>query len=302
MATEERIIRDLDFVTCELPDDGFARVNIIRNDDKLEYLRKVADHFFPDYDYGIYIEREEFPDTDEEYDEALDEAIKEPSSIPINFSKRFLKGKVDNSKAKKYLENEDLQSTLKAFGLDYEKFWYLCLGMADFTNIQINKVLNIKPSIKEEIENLTTYFEEGINSTTASETKVTIKMDNQKSTITLKNLDTIKYINDLLNEVKEDLNKKVRIDPKDLTNYPASYGIAVYTKYLYYILEPLKPNRRIHASYDKYFLISQMIHITGLSNDENYLKEYKDNGDKYKFLQGQISKYKDLTLPRPFFY
>lgn len=301
MATEERVIRDLDFVTCELPNDLLTREKIIRNDEKLEYLRIVADHFFPDYEWGIYIEREGFPGTDEEYDKEFKKAIIQPSIIPTRFSNRFLEREVDNSRAKKYLENEDLQRTLQAFGLDYEKFWYLCLGMADFTNIQVNKANYILPSIKEEIEKLTTYFDEGINSTTGQETKVTIKMDNQKGTVTLTLLDTIKFINELLNESEvNSIGRK--IDLKNTTNYPASYGIAVYTKYLYYFLEPLKANRRIHASYDKYFLISQMIHITGLSNDENYLKEYKDNGDKYKFLQGQISKYKDLTLPRPYFY
>ena len=78
----------------------------------LEYVSKLAQEFLPQY----------YPEEDIECD----------SNAPDIFARRYFNGDIDTSFMDSYLDN-DLQKTLKAFGIDCNKFWYLCLFVKDIT-------------------------------------------------------------------------------------------------------------------------------------------------------------------------
>lgn len=50
-------------------------------------------------------------------------------------------------------------------------------------------------------------------------------------------------------------------------------------------------------SKDKSLLISRMIFILGISDDESFFDEYKEDGSKLNYLKNYIKKYKSLKKP-----
>lgn len=55
----------------------------------------------------------------------------EPALCDV-FAKRLIEKQIDTSFQQKYEENIDLQATLKGYGIDKDKFWYLLLFVKDF--------------------------------------------------------------------------------------------------------------------------------------------------------------------------
>ncbi len=87
----------------------------LNDDPLLEYVVKTGDELWPmcnGYDeYGK-------PDL-------------EPSWMPNEFVEYYLKGEIDTSMEANYESHDAVQTTLEAFHLDSEKFWYLCLAIKD---------------------------------------------------------------------------------------------------------------------------------------------------------------------------
>ena len=53
------------------------------------------------------------------------------TSIPVKFYLRWRDGHIKTKMPESYLNDIDIQDTLRAFHLDAEKFWYLCLFILD---------------------------------------------------------------------------------------------------------------------------------------------------------------------------
>ena len=105
----------------------------------LDYAWTVANHLWPSFDGEDFC----------------------PSSVPGEFAEYYHGGEIDTSMENRYLEHEDVQNTLEAFGLDQHKFWYLCLMLKDvvkgFTEDARPRVLNAREELNafvQEIERL----------------------------------------------------------------------------------------------------------------------------------------------------
>ena len=85
------------------------------NEPLLEYAVDLSDRFWPQCDG---------------YDEDGNPDLFS-SDVPRMFVGYYLKGEIDTSMAQTYLNENEVQKTLKAFELDQEKFWYLCLMVKD---------------------------------------------------------------------------------------------------------------------------------------------------------------------------
>lgn len=85
------------------------------NEPLLEYAVDLSDRFWPQCDG---------------YDEEGNPDLFS-SDVPRMFVGYYLKGEIDTSMAQTYLNDKEVQKTLKAFELDHEKFWYLCLMVKD---------------------------------------------------------------------------------------------------------------------------------------------------------------------------
>lgn len=66
---------------------------------------------------------------------------------------------------------------------------------------------------------------------------------------------------------------------------------------LKWFLKDKVADKAIYASKDKSLLISRMIFILGISDDESFFEEYKEDGSKLDYLKNYIKKYKTIEVP-----
>lgn len=94
-----------------------------------------------------------------EFDKAVYDYVKiyaEMAGVPAIaniFVSRCSKGKIFTEQTKRYTDNIELQDTLRAFHLDAEKFWYLCLFVNDIVEgFTVDMVTPLYP--RKELTNL----------------------------------------------------------------------------------------------------------------------------------------------------
>lgn len=254
----------------------------------LEYVIKVANNFIPDV-------------------EPIEQVLLD-SVAPDTFVYRYTEGFIDTSRVNKYLASEEVIDTVKAFGLDVDKFWYLCLFIKDVAEGYTIDAVKKNPTHREELKNLVAELDKlepeiknnrfvsvkGTGELTLKVRKHPIKITDGR-TLTLINyavtklLDELADNNELLDSASIDFNQKKDLKPV--------YQIYLFNKYLSWFIKPLVADKASLASKDKSLLISRMIFILGISDDENYFEEYNDKGDKLNFLKNNLRRYQDVEIP-----
>ena len=119
------------------------------NEPLLEYVWEVANHFLPDYaetDMGMIPVESSAPaifanryaernlSVEERYERSKE--MKTFKGTLEEYKKREYR-KLDDSFKEKFLTNEDLQNTIKAYKLDVSKFWYLL--PVSYTHLDVYK-------------------------------------------------------------------------------------------------------------------------------------------------------------------
>ncbi len=263
----------------------------------LEYAEEVANHFWGDYDSARY----KLEDGTEIEGQLL------PSIVPHDFACRWLDGKIDRRKEGAYIESKEVQETIKAFGLDSAKFWYLCLMVKDYVDSRINDAIKLNPTHREElvrlIEELDKLHPKFENHTINYDGTgvLSVKIGTEKK-FTIKDGVTLSLINaalsfllchsnnytNLLNSSSINFNERERL--------PRVYQIYLFNHYLSWFLKPKIAIRSIHASKDKSLLISRMTYILGITFDNRFYDEYSETGERNNFLKRYLSKYKNIDI------
>lgn len=214
---------------------------------------------------------------------------------------------IDQSRKQKYLDSVEVQDTLRAFHLDAEKFWYLCLFIKDIVEGYADGYDAISP--REEITQLVALLQKAEPDKKDNSLKFTsnallslklgrmsVKIDNQLTLDIIKAaLYTILQTDNRMLDA-ELLNMK-RIHKADI------YKIAWFNKYLSSFLKDKVADKAVYdfkgsdISTDKSLLISRMIFVLGLSDEENFYIEYTDEKVKKDYLKGYIKKYKKVEVP-----
>ena len=228
------------------------------------------------------------------------------SVAPDTFVYRYTEGFIDASRVNKYLASEEVIDTVKAFGLDVDKFWYLCLFIKDVVDGYTVNAIKKNPTPREELKNLVAELDKlepeikynrilnvkGTGELTLKVGKHPVKITNGR-TLTIINYAISKLLeaenNKLLDSASIDINQKKDLKPV--------YQIYLFNKYLSWFIKPLVADKASLASKDKSLLISRMIFILGISDDENYFEEYNDKGDKLNFLKNNLRRYQDVEIP-----
>ena len=117
----------------------------LKNEPLLEYVSKVANHFWPSYDPDEVVELD---------DGTFKIGVAEESKVPSKFVKRYSMGSIDISRINKYEDSIEVQETLKAFNLDPSKFWYLSLCIKDYVDGQTIGTLKRSPSHRKIFKDL----------------------------------------------------------------------------------------------------------------------------------------------------
>lgn len=258
------------------------------NEPLLEYVIKVANHFIPDV-------------------EPIEKVLMD-SVAPDTFVSRYTEGFIDTGRLDKYLASEEVIDTVKAFGLDVDKFWYLCLFIKDVAEGYTVDAVKKNPTHREELKNLVAELDKlepeiksnrfvsvkGTGELILKVGKHPIKITDGR-TLTLINyavtklLDELADNNELLDSASIDFNQKKDLKPV--------YQIYLFNKYLSWFMKPLVADKASLASKDKNLLISRMIFILGISDDESYFEEYNDKGDKLNFLKNNLRRYQEVEIP-----
>ena len=215
---------------------------------------------------------------------------------------------IDTSRKQKYLDSEEVQDTLRAFHLDAEKFWYLCLFIKDVVEGYADGIDAVSP--REEISQLVALlnkvksdFKRDGTYSLKSNAMLSLKVDKE----------TVKIENPLtLNIIKFALYMFLQTDNKMLDNSSFNmakihkapiYNIVLFNVLLKGFLKDKVADKTIYASNgnkiskDKSLLISRMIFILGISDDESFFDDYKEDGSKSNYLKNYIKKYKSLKKP-----
>lgn len=251
----------------------------------LEYVVDFANKVFPTYDGEGFYE----------------------SNMPDLFGIRYVKGIIKPIGVDKYLDDKlEIQYTLDAFGLDSNKFWYLCLFLKDYVKGQTTNAIKTNPTHREELSNLldelnkmniNIKYDRILSAEKGGE--LSFKVEGGKKVV-ITDKTTLIYINVAITTFMEKYNNildKSTLDIKATTSLSLIYQIYLFNKYLSIFLKPLVAKKGTIASKDKSFLISKMIYVLSISDDVKFITEYKDNGDKLNHLKNLLSRYKNIKIP-----
>jgi hypothetical protein len=242
-----------------------------------------------------------------------------PHLQPYLFATDYLDGKINTKDIEKDLyESSEIQNTLKAFGLDSSKFWYLCLFIKWKVDWEVKSARVFPKEPLEKLKDLQAEFEK-LNFTkvrgkyvTSKTAELTFKVKGSKA-YTINDKDTLAILNNIINGyLLTTPTKGYLLHDSEKVELSIATKMYLFNKYLTWFIAPLKADSKIHACKDKSLLISRMLYILGVydhdgvdeegneghenkkhkMNKENLWEEYSGNGNKKNYLKGILSKYK----------
>lgn len=267
-------------------------------DSLLEYFTETSLHFWkavePD---GLCLDENEDVVLDENGNEVIEYFTY--TRAPQQFADNYFEGNICTERENKYLASDEVISTLKAFHLDIDKFWYLCLGIMDVVEDCVKEAA-VKPKwVFDELLELEEALDKledakGLEKSTAS---LTLDLGDKK--LKIEHPGTFRAIKYAIHQFREGRPSSFRFQPAPVGKYThlkPIYKIALFNKFLAWFMKDKVADKNINASKDKSLLISRMIFILGISDDESFFEEYKDNGLKSNYLKDYIKNYKGVEI------
>jgi hypothetical protein len=222
-----------------------------------------------------------------------------PHLQPFRFASNYLDGKIDTQSIRMDLyESPDIQDTLRAFGLDSSKFWYLCLFIKWKVDWEVKSARVFPKEPLEKLKDLQAEFEK-LNFTkvrgkyvTSKTAELTFKVKGSKA-YTINDKDTLAILNNIINDyLLATPTKGYLLHDSEKVELSIITKMYLFNKYLSWFLSPLTANKAINASYDKSLLTSRMIYILGILRRDSMWQEHNESGNKKNQLKGYLSKYK----------
>ena len=241
-----------------------------------------------------------------------------PNLLPSSFANAFHERSFDMKDINQAVyEKPEIQDTLKAFGLDSSKFWYLCLFIKWKVDWEFNSAMTFPKEPLEKLKDLQAEFEKldftkvrgkYVSSKTA---ELTFKVKGSKA-YTIDDKETLAILNNIINGyLLTTPTKGYLLHDSQKVDLSIATKMYLFNKYLTWFIAPLKADSKIHACKDKSLLISRMLYILGVydhdgvdeegneghenkkhkMNKENLWEEYSGNGNKKNYLKGILSKY-----------
>ena len=285
----------------------------------LDYVKEVADEFWSEIYPARFAERLlNHNISNYKLDEYLDAATEKRHFKHTSFSKLY-NNEINNSSSPERgtANSGEIASTLKAYGLDISKFWYLCLMIKDCVEGQTKKgclVVNAthRSIIKELISQLDqlkpddypipSLKPKDIEMELCLKIKIKGRKNAHNVTIT-RNSYTLLVIQEALQSfLKINSKRTFKLDSpatnlkqfeflKEDLSQPVK--IALFYHYLIWFLNRQKVNKDYinnsiySVSTSKNLLVTRMAYYTGLTDNRNFLQK-----DAY-YLRTYISGYED---------
>ncbi len=285
----------------------------------LDYVREVTTNFWPEEYLIRFVTRlfdEEIANykLDEYVDAATEKYFKHSSYRELHASK--FKGTYNPNELHSY--SGEIAGTLKAYGLDTSKFWYLCLMIKDYVEGATKKGCMIETAThRSEIIDLITQLDslkpDLFPSFTMESKDVEMELclkikkkhsKNAKNITVTKNGHTLLLIQEALSSFLNANSKRTTrvdcpvIDPKALSFLKEEKSlrvkIALFYRYLIWFLnnqtvdKEFISNSNYSVPTSKNLLIARMAYFTGLTDNEDFLN--KDG----EYLRTYISGYEKV--------
>lgn len=293
----------------------------------LDYVRKVANWFWMDYDPEIqeYLGYSSYPYIfasrylDGKVDIASKELFCKAATLKtvikkhIKYSEAIYYGQKEQTEQKGNDSEDveenipDISTTLRAYGIDISKFWYLCVFLKDYVTGETIEGARIEElTHRERLEKFVSLVNQlnpdlfgGLYKTTG-EAELTLRVGKgKKNKLVLNNGHTLalirngiqyvldNYHSDYLDFSEVDQSKRLKSTKGDIVK------IALFYKYMLWFLDHCTINKEVikealSLSTSKILLISQLVYIIGLTDNKNFLGE---NNETY--LRTYISGYED---------
>ena len=222
-----------------------------------------------------------------------------PHLLPSSFANAFHERTFDMEDINQTdYEKPEIQDTLKAFGLDSSKFWYLCLFIKWKVDWEFNSAMTFPKEPLEKLKDLQAEFEKIDFSkvrgkyVSSKSAELTFKVKGSKA-YTIDDKDTLAILNNIINDyLLATPTKGYLLHDSEKVELSIITKMYLFNKYLSWFLSPLTANKAINASYDKSLLTSRMIYTLGIFKNESLWQEYNESGNKKNQLKGYLSKYK----------
>ena len=224
-----------------------------------------------------------------------------PPLQPFRFASDCNDGKIDTQSIRMDLyESPDVQDTLRAFGLDSSKFWYLCLFIKWRVDGECKTAFVFPKSGLEQLESLANELKKLSPEKSAN---LQFKIDGSK-TINVDNGFALAALCDaLINYLPETADEKCLspnsygLDEIEKVSLSTRTKIYLYHKYMSEFVSPLEAIKGIYASKDKSLLISRMIYIFSVCDDPKLYTDLNEKGyKKQNQLKGYLSRYKPFKF------
>ena len=287
----------------------------------LEYVKEVTDNFWPE-EYLIRFVTRLFDKEIADYklaeyvDAATEKHFKHSSYRELHASK--FKGTYTPNEQHPY--SGEIAGTLKAYGLDMSKFWYLCLMVKDYVVGATKEGCLIQTAThRSEICNLLTQLEllkpDIFPSITMEPKDVEMELclkikkkhsKNVKNVTVTKSRHTLLLIQEALNSfLNANSNRTIKVDSPVIDNGNIKFlnkdkslpvKIALFYHYLIWFLSKRQIDKRVvnnsiySVSTSKNLLITRMAYFTGLTDNENFLCK------EGEYLRKYISGYENVKI------
>ena len=287
----------------------------------LEYVKEVTDNFWPE-EYLIRFVTRLFDKEIADYklaeyvDAATEKHFKHSSYRELHASK--FKGTYTPNEQHPY--SGEIVGTLKAYGLDMSKFWYLCLMVKDYVVGATKEGCLIQTAThRSEICNLLTQLEllkpDIFPSITMEPKDVEMELclkikkkhsKNVKNVTVTKSRHTLLLIQEALNSfLNANSNRTIKVDSPVIDNGNIKFlnkdkslpvKIALFYHYLIWFLSKRQIDKRVvnnsiySVSTSKNLLITRMAYFTGLTDNENFLCK------EGEYLRKYISGYENVKI------
>ena len=282
----------------------------------LDYIWEVADHFLPNIEGVMSKAPAIFCERYHQRNLPIEERCERNKRFYLSNTSFDDYLKIDNKPLKanfeeRYLNNECLQNTISAFGLDVSKLWYLLLFVHDY----IEDLGNNSPAIgKSTLQDFNDFAEK-----ISEATSIILKKNNRKS-YNVEKENTIKIIqvaiqhyiksyNEIINsgevERLNEINSSIIGDAcflnfKDRSYLDISYKKWKFAEIFLYFLKDRKaivPKNSIYnVSKDKMLFISRLIYTVGYDG-KRYNEPYDNEGNPNRMLSNLLIRYKKEDFP-----
>lgn len=187
------------------------------------------------------------------------------TSIPVKFYLRWRDGHIKTKMPESYLNDIDIKDTLRAFHLDAEKFWYLCVFILDVVEgfvtdtveevtqmdelISLCDALNKANPMLPEIDKI---FESGDWCPAESDSILSVKVGN-KNMISITNYMTLCTIQYILKDFIQNNRTNRYLNDSSFTvkkgkDKPAMMKLVLFNRYLIDFLQSITVDTSVKAS------------------------------------------------------